>query len=301
MKLLYPRCCVLDVQPQQVMACLRRQEVDGPAHKEVRTFGSDISDAAVLSNWLAGHGVTHVAIGHSTGPWKPLSQALQQAFTVLLIDPVHATDIKDVQWTADLLAYGLVQGQEVMSWAVQEATPTSRRPPLTLVVVLFTVLLVIYGVWNIGGRVDPHPAPTPAPLPSVRWQHLQMNYQHTAGEPFTLPLPALERIPENVPVDIRLEPSMVTANWLQLDRDRLQVHGTAPITAAGQTYQLSVRAQAEHGSESRLQITLTITGQPHPPLSAADSPPPPPLPPPRLESPDRPLDTSGTMKIWHFW
>ena len=93
MKLLYPRCCVLDVQQQHIVACLRLQDVDGPAHKEVRTFGSEISDVVVLSNWLAGHGVTHVAIKPSAESWKPLYQALQQAFTVLLIDPAQATEV----------------------------------------------------------------------------------------------------------------------------------------------------------------------------------------------------------------
>ena len=197
MKLLYPRYCVLDMQQQLVVACLRLQDLEGPAHKEVRTFGSELSDVVVLSNWLASHGVTHVAIKASTGSWKPLYQALQQAFT--------------------------------------------------------------------------------------------------------LPLPALERTPEKVPVKVMLEPSMATASWLQFDRERLQMQGTAPLTAAGQTYQLMVRAQAEHGSESRLQVALTITGQPQPPPSAADSPPPSPPPSPQPQSPDRPSDASGTMKIWHFW
>ncbi len=255
----------------------------------------------MLSNWLAGHGVTHVAIKPSAGSWKPLYQALQQAFTVLLIDPAHATDVKDIQWIADLLAYGLVQSQVVTPSAVQEVPPTSRRTRLALVAVLFTVLLAIYGVWKTGSRVDPQPQPTPAPLPSVRWQQLQVNYQHSAGEPFTLPLPTLERTPEKVPVKIMLEPSMATASWLQLDRERLQMQGSAPLTAAGQTYQLIVRAQAEHGSESRLQVALTITDPTQPPPSATDSPPPPPPPSPQPQSPDRPSDATGTMKIWHFW
>src|SRR5262245_12971567 len=111
MKLLYPRCCVLDVQHEQLEACLRLQDADGPAHIEVRTFGNAISDVVVLSNWLASHSVTHVAIKQSGDSWKVPYEALQRAFTVLRIDPAHAADIKDVQWLADLLAYGLVQSQ----------------------------------------------------------------------------------------------------------------------------------------------------------------------------------------------
>jgi hypothetical protein len=144
MKLLYPRYCVLDVQQQLVVACLRLQEIDGQAHKEVRTFGREVSDVVVLSNWLAGHAVTHVAIKHSAGAWKPLYQALQQAFTVLLIDPTHVTDVKDIQRIADLLAYGLVQGQ-VITPRLFKASHTSRRARLAVVAVLFPVLLSIYG------------------------------------------------------------------------------------------------------------------------------------------------------------
>jgi len=291
---------VLDVQEQLVVACLRLQEIDGPAHKEVRTFESDISDVVVLSNWLAGHGVTHVAIKPSNGSWKPLHQALQQAFTVLLIDPVRATEV-DIQRIADLLAYGLVQSEVITPAALQEAPHIPRRTRLALVAVLFTVLLAIYGMWKTGSLVDPRLPSTLAPLPSVRWQQLQVNYQHSAGEPFTLPLPTLERTPEKVPFKVMLEPSVATSSWLPLDREQIQMQGTVPLTAVGQTYQLFVRAQAEHGNESRLQLSLTITGQPQPPLSGTDSPPPPPPLSPQPQGPDRPSDTPGTMKIWHFW
>jgi hypothetical protein len=291
---------VLDVQQQLVVACLRLQDVDSPTHKEVRTFGSKISDVVVLSNWLAGHGVTHVAIKPSAGSWKPLYRALQEAFTVLLIDSAHATEV-DIQRIADLLAYGLMQSQVITPSAVQEVPPSSRRARLALVAVLFTLLLALYGMWMTGSRADPQPPLAPSPPPSVRWQQLQVNYQHTAGEPFTLPLPALERTPEKVPVKVMLEPSMATAYWLQLDRERLQMQGTAPITAAGQTYQLIVRAQADQGSESRLQVALTITGQPQPPPSATDSPSPSPPPSSQPQSPNRPSEATGSMKIWHFW
>jgi hypothetical protein len=300
MKLLYPRCCVLDVQQQLLLACLRLQDVGSPVHKEIRTFGLLASDVIVLSNWLAGHGVTHVAIEHSARAWKPLYQALQQAFTVLLINPTHVTDAKDIQRIADLLAYGLVQGQVITPAILQEAPRSPRRRRLAVVAMLFVMLLSVYGVLSTGSRVHPKPSPVPSP-PSVRWQQLQMSYQYPAGKPFTLPLPTLERTPERVPVEVMLETSSAGANWLQLDRERLLMQGTPPITAEGQTYQLVVRAKAEGGSESQLRLSLTITGQHHPPQSATD-PLPFPLPrSPQQQRPDRPPATDGVMKLWHSW
>src|SRR5262245_19267406 len=154
MKLLYPRCCVLDVQQRLVVACLRLQDVDGPAHQEVRTFGREGSAMVVLSSWLVDHGVTHVAIQLSVGSCKPLYETLQQSFTVLLIDPAHATSVQDVQRLADLLAYGLVQAQAITPADRPEPTRMSRRRRLAMVAALCIMLLTIYGVWLTGSLVD---------------------------------------------------------------------------------------------------------------------------------------------------
>jgi Putative Ig domain len=65
-----------------------------------------------------------------------------------------------------------------------------------------------------------------------------------------------------LPVEVTLKASGDAPSWLELDRERLSIRGTAPITAADQTYQLSVRAHAEGGSNSRVFVVLTITEQP---------------------------------------
>lgn len=119
---------------------------------------------------------------------------------------------------------------------------------------------------------------------SVRWQPLQVAYQHPAGEPFRFRLPALERPPEEIPVAVMLESPSASPSWLQLDHAGSHIRGTAPITAAGQTYQLNVLAQAEDGSESRLLVYVTIRGQPEPPLAPAKAPSP---VPPRAPEPPR--------------
>jgi hypothetical protein len=98
---------------------------------------------------------------------------------------------------------------------------------------------------------------------SMRWQSDQVTHRLSAGEPFEFSLPALERVPGGLPVDVTLEASEDAPRWLELDRERLSIRGIAPASTVDQTYQLSVRAHAEAGSDSRLLILLAITSQPN--------------------------------------
>jgi Putative Ig domain len=119
-----------------------------------------------------------------------------------------------------------------------------------------------HSVWrNINSMVFERLEWTPSSH-SVRWQSLQVARHYPAGEPFVFALPALERIPEGLPIEMTLETSGDGPSWLELDRERLSIRGTAPVTAEDQTYRFSVRAHAEQGSDSRLFVLLTITGQP---------------------------------------
>jgi hypothetical protein len=244
------------------VACLRQQEVDSPALKEVRTFDRTPSDMAVLADWLVSQGVTHVAIERHGWAWKPLYNGQQRAFSVLLFDAATTPGEKDVRWMADLLAYGLLD----CHMAPPEPPSASLRPHrgmrLLVVGVLFIALVAAYGVWRYANAVATARPPTP-PLPhAVQWQPGQVSYQASVGEPFVLSLPTLERTPAGVPVDVALEASSDAPSWLELDRERLHIHGTAPPTAKGRTYRLSIRAQAEQGGDSRLVVLLTITGPP---------------------------------------
>jgi hypothetical protein len=137
-----------------------------------------------------------------------------------------------------------------------------RIKRVALVLLSVAVLLTAYWWWRDTSRtVLEQPESKPSPH-SVRWQSLRVTHHSPPGEPFEFPLPALDRVPKGLPVEVTLEAPGDAPRWLELDRERLSIRGTAPITAADQTYQLSVRAHAEEGSDSRLFIGLTITGQP---------------------------------------
>lgn len=262
MPLRYPRCCVLAVQQRRLVACLRQQEGDSPVRKEVRTFDPTPSDMAVLSEWLASQGVTHVAIERNGRAWRPLYSGLQQAFTVLLFDAATRTDNGDVKRMADLLAHGLVQCHQAPPEPPSAPPRPHRFRRLPVVGALLIMPVTAYGVWWYAGRVATERPPTPPPPQAVRWQPQQVSYQIPVGEPFVLPLPALKRPPAGGPVDVALEAAEDAPGWLQLDRESLHIYGAAPPAAEGQTYRLSIRAHAGQESDSQLVVVLTITGLP---------------------------------------
>jgi hypothetical protein len=147
--------------------------------------------------------------------------------------------------------------------ALFSQTPLRHHRMGKMALVLFSIAALLTGYWWSRGSDSAGPEPPYQTLPphSVRWQPLQVSYQAPAGAPFVLPLPALERTPEGIPVEVTLEASGDVPGWLELDPERLHIRGTAPLTAGGQTYRLIVRAHAEQGGDSRLLVRLTITGQ----------------------------------------
>jgi general secretion pathway protein A len=116
-----------------------------------------------------------------------------------------------------------------------------------------------HALWRHSNGAGPELSPGEAPPRSPQWQHLEVSYHAQAGVPFVFPLPTLAYPPERL-VQFMLEAPGDEPRWLILDRERLHISGTAPLTAIDQTYQLSIRAHAEPGVDSRLLVLLTITG-----------------------------------------
>src|SRR5215467_14911842 len=93
MDTLYPRCAGIDVHKGNVVVCVRCCDRPGKVFEEVRTFSTMTRELLALADWLAGHGVTHVAMESTGVYWKPVFYALEDSFTCLL---VNATHIKQV-------------------------------------------------------------------------------------------------------------------------------------------------------------------------------------------------------------
>jgi transposase len=116
MEVLYRCCAGLDVQKRTVVACLLRTAEDGRRSKELRAFGAMTADLLALADWLQAAGCTQVAM-ESTGVfWKPVYNILEGQCALLVANAAHIravpgrkTDVKDAEWSADLLRHGLLR------------------------------------------------------------------------------------------------------------------------------------------------------------------------------------------------
>ena len=82
MQVLYPRCAGLDIHKDNVVARVRC--VSLPVHDEVRSFATTTSALREMSDWLASHQCTHVAMEATGIYWKPVWHVLQERFTLIL-------------------------------------------------------------------------------------------------------------------------------------------------------------------------------------------------------------------------
>jgi transposase len=129
------RCCAgLDIHKDTVVACTRRLDSAGKAHKEVRTFGTMTCQLLALSDWLAEAGVTHVAMESTGVYWKPVFHVLEGRFQVLLVNAYHSkqvpgrkTDVKDCEWIAQLLQHGLLKASFIPPAPIRELRDLTRQ------------------------------------------------------------------------------------------------------------------------------------------------------------------------------
>jgi transposase len=133
MENLIERGAGLDVHKATVAACLR---VPGPGksrHQEIRTFGTTTAELLALRDWLAAHGVTHVAMESTGIYWKPVFYLLEDQHTCLLVNAAHLkqvpgrkTDVTDCAWIAQLLEHGLVRGSFVPPQPLRDLRDLTR-------------------------------------------------------------------------------------------------------------------------------------------------------------------------------
>jgi len=112
-----------------LVACL----ITADGQKETRTFSTMTDDLLRLRDWLVGVQCTHVAIESTGVYWKPVFNILEDALTVILINPEHAralrgrkTDVKDAEWLADLLRHGLLKPSFIPPLEIRELRELTR-------------------------------------------------------------------------------------------------------------------------------------------------------------------------------
>ena len=123
MSILHPNAAGIDVHSDMHMVCVPADRVPPaadptgrPAH--VRRFGANSCDLAAIADWLAGCGVTTVALESTGVYWIPLFELLEsRGFEVWLVEPGQLsrcgarpkTDVLDAQWIQRLHSYGLLR------------------------------------------------------------------------------------------------------------------------------------------------------------------------------------------------
>lgn len=131
---IYERVCGLDVHKKSVVACRRRVTSSGRVEKEVATFGTTTAQVLALLEWLKAWDVTHVAMESTGVYWKPIWNLLEGHVELLLVNARHLktvpgrkTDVKDSEWIAQLLQYGLLRGSFVPSPEVRQWRDLTRH------------------------------------------------------------------------------------------------------------------------------------------------------------------------------
>jgi transposase len=134
METLYAHCAGLDVHKDSVYACVRHMAADGQVRQEIRVFGTATGKLLELSDWLGAQGVTHVAMESTGVYWKPIWNVLEDRFKVMVVNAAHIkqvpgrkTDMKDCQWIAQLLQYGLLTASFVPDRPQRELRDLTRQ------------------------------------------------------------------------------------------------------------------------------------------------------------------------------
>jgi transposase len=133
MRVMYERCCGLDIHKSSIAACALITE-RGKTQQETRRFGTMTGDLRELAGWLRQKGIRHVAMESTGVYWKPVWNILEPAgFELLLanaqevkIVPGRKTDQKDSQWIADLHKHGLLRKSFVPPRAIRDLRDLTR-------------------------------------------------------------------------------------------------------------------------------------------------------------------------------
>jgi transposase len=129
MEIQHPHCAGLDVHKRSVVACVLASR-----EKQSRAFGTMTPDLLELRDWLAGFGVTHVAMESTGSFWKPVYNLLEGGFDLLVANAAHMkavpgrkTDVADAEWIADLLRHGLLKASFIPGLGQRELRELTRH------------------------------------------------------------------------------------------------------------------------------------------------------------------------------
>ena len=117
MQVTHQQCAGIDVHKKMVVVCCLSVDANGQSQQETRTYGTTTRELLSLCDWLSSAAITDVAMESTGEYWKPVYNLLEGSFEVMVVNSHHfkqvpgrKTDVKDAEWLAELLSYGLVRG-----------------------------------------------------------------------------------------------------------------------------------------------------------------------------------------------
>ena len=133
MEQMIQRCAGLDVHKAVVVATVRVPDGHGGRTRHTETFSTTTTSLLALHDWLQAYGVTHIAMESTGVYWKPVYYALEDGFTLLLVNARHVknvpgrkTDVKDSEWLAQLLECGLLRASFVPPPPIRDLRDLTR-------------------------------------------------------------------------------------------------------------------------------------------------------------------------------
>jgi len=133
MEVVNPHCAFLDVHKASVQATARHLE-GTQVRVERHTFGTSTRELLALDQWLADQQVTVVGMESTGVYWRPVWNVLEGQRQLLLVNAAHMkhlpgrkSDVRDADWGAELLQFGLLRGSLVPSREMREARELTRQ------------------------------------------------------------------------------------------------------------------------------------------------------------------------------
>ena len=88
MRIVYERCCGMDVHKDSITACVLLIDEEGEFRTETRRFGTMTRQLKEMAAWLASEGVQAIAMEATGVYWKPVWNILEaeKKFALLLAE-----------------------------------------------------------------------------------------------------------------------------------------------------------------------------------------------------------------------
>ena len=123
----------IDVHQGTMVVTVRVPAEGGGRQVTTHTFGTMTNDLLAIRDWLQACGVTQVAMESTGIYWRPLYYLLEEQFTVLLVNMQHLkhvpgrkSDVRDSEWLAQLLEWGLLRSSLVPPQPIRDLRDLTR-------------------------------------------------------------------------------------------------------------------------------------------------------------------------------